>query len=61
VSFDRPALLVHGTGDAVLPFSASEELAERSARAELVAIDTPSHMLPMTHGAELAPLIFGRD
>lgn len=57
VSFERPATVVHGTNDAAVPLASGEELARRSS-AELVRIETSSHMLPMTHAETLAPIVY---
>jgi pimeloyl-ACP methyl ester carboxylesterase len=57
VHLDRPATVIHGRRDGAIPFARGEELAQRS-HAEIVAIDTASHALPLTHPRVLADLIF---
>lgn len=57
--YDVPTTVVHGRDDAAIRFALSEELAELGTHAVLVPLDTDSHLLPLTHAAELAPLIFG--
>jgi hypothetical protein len=42
-----------------VPLARAEELVEASPRAELRVIDTPSHMLPLTHAAALVEMIYG--
>jgi pimeloyl-ACP methyl ester carboxylesterase len=58
VRFVRPVTVVHASREAALPFARAEELAEASARAELVSIDSASHMLTLTHAAELAEHVY---
>jgi pimeloyl-ACP methyl ester carboxylesterase len=58
--FARPAMVIHATGDAGIPFSLGQELARLSG-CELVTIDTGSHMVQLTHARELAELIFARS
>ncbi len=55
--FDRPATIIHATGDAGIPLALGEDLARRSG-VELVPIETTSHMVQMTHAPELARLIY---
>lgn len=52
-----PALVVHGTDDRLVPLAIAEDLARRLPRAELVAIEGGSHMLPATHADALAERI----
>lgn len=57
-AYDVPTTVIHGRDDAAIRFALSEELANLGTRAELVAFDTDSHLLPLTHPKELAELIF---
>lgn len=59
VAFSRPAAIVHGVRDAAVSHAHAVALAGASPGAELVSIDTASHLLPMTHGAALRSIIYG--
>lgn len=52
-----PTLIVNGSDDRSVPLAVAEDLARRIPRAELVAIDGGSHMLPVTHGEQLAAIL----
>jgi pimeloyl-ACP methyl ester carboxylesterase len=47
--FRTPATILHGRGDTSVPFECGEELARLGRSTRIVAIDTSSHMLPLTH------------
>lgn len=49
-----PALVVHGRGDAIFPWSAAEELAAGLPHARLVGVDHGSHFVFLTHHARVA-------
>ena len=53
------ATVLHGRDDAAIRFELGEELARAGTRARLVPLDTESHLLPLTHAAELAPHVYG--
>jgi pimeloyl-ACP methyl ester carboxylesterase len=56
VAFSRPVTIVHGARDAAIAHAHAVRLAEASAAARLITLDTASHNLPMTHAAILAPV-----
>lgn len=41
--FDRPVLLIHGTGDTTVPYSYSEELSKQYKNCKLVSLDGDNH------------------
>jgi pimeloyl-[acyl-carrier protein] methyl ester esterase len=51
--------LIHGTQDAVIPFTAAEWL-QRALGADLYGIDGASHALPITHPTQIASLLATR-
>lgn len=55
--FSTPTTLIHGREDTSVPFACGEELARHLPNAELVALGTSSHMLPMTHSAVVASML----
>ena len=57
VAFDRPGRVIHASEDQAVPLALGRDLAKRSGAA-LQTIETSSHMLPLTHAAQLAQLIF---
>lgn len=56
--YTTPATVIHGRDDAAIRHELGVGLAERGAHASLVTLDTDSHLLPLTHTAELARLVF---
>jgi pimeloyl-ACP methyl ester carboxylesterase len=44
-----PVLVVHGTGDRVVPFAHGEQIAKAASRAELMAIEGGEHVAVFTH------------
>jgi pimeloyl-ACP methyl ester carboxylesterase len=59
VAFSRPAVIVHGARDAAVAHAHAVALAAASPGAELVSIDTASHLLPMTHSTVLRTIVYG--
>lgn len=57
-AYTQPTVVLHGKADQAVPFELGVELARLGEHAELRALDTHHHMLPMTHAAELAPIVF---
>ncbi len=57
--YDFEATVLHGQDDAAIRFELGEELAAAGSQSRLVALDTDSHLLPLTHPEQLAPYIFG--
>ena len=58
-----PTLIVHGSADASVPVSQSEDVAQRIANARLVVIPDADHMMPFTHEEEMGAAVdkFLRD
>ncbi len=56
-SIRRPALVVCGAEDRMLPFRFSQFLASRIDKAELQIIQDAGHMLPQENGQELAEIL----
>lgn len=56
-SFATPATVLHGRRDGNVPFACGEELARRGRDARFVAFDTASHLLALTHAAEVATVL----
>jgi non-heme chloroperoxidase len=54
---ELPILVVHGDDDRLVPVAVGRRLAKNGARAELLEIAGGSHMLPITHAAQLADRI----
>jgi pimeloyl-ACP methyl ester carboxylesterase len=52
-----PALIVHGTGDRLVPFAHSEKLARQIDGARLHAVAGADHMMPISHREELELVI----
>ncbi len=52
--FTAPMTLLHGRDDQTVPFACSEELAALGSATRLVALDTSSHVLPLSHPALVA-------
>lgn len=59
-AFTTPSTVFHGRRDESVPFACGEDLARTGPRARFVPLDTSSHLLALTHaadvGAVLAPL-----
>jgi pimeloyl-ACP methyl ester carboxylesterase len=55
--FTTPMTLMHGREDQNVSFVYSEELARLGSDTKLVALDTSSHLLPLSHPAEVAELL----
>ena len=51
---ETPATIVHGTRDQAVAFALGEELAAAAPNGRLTALDTSSHLLPLTHDADAA-------
>jgi pimeloyl-ACP methyl ester carboxylesterase len=51
---DLPILVIHGDDDRLVPIAVGRALARDNPRAELMEIPGGSHMLPITHAAQLA-------
>jgi len=58
--YAQPTTLIHGKRDQAVPFELGAELAGLGKNATMLALDTHQHMLPMTHTAELAKIVFER-
>lgn len=56
---DVPAVVMHATGDRVVPVALGERLAARGRRSRLIRVETDSHALPWTHAADVAQVVFG--
>jgi pimeloyl-ACP methyl ester carboxylesterase len=54
---DRRILVAHGDADRLVPLAVGRELFARARRGELRVVPGGSHMLPITHAAELADRI----
>jgi pimeloyl-ACP methyl ester carboxylesterase len=52
-----PVLLIHGTGDRVVPIAVAEDLADRIPGSRLARVELAGHMLPITHSEPLATRI----
>ncbi|MBX3269655.1 MAG: alpha/beta hydrolase [Sandaracinaceae bacterium] len=59
VRCSRPTRLLHGRRDAAVPYAHAVALAAACVDAELVPLDTSSHLLPLTHPEALAAHVFG--
>lgn len=53
-----PTCVVHGTRDSVVPFEHAERLRAHVPHAELVVLDTASHLPHVTHTAAVAARVF---
>jgi pimeloyl-ACP methyl ester carboxylesterase len=51
--FEPPATVIHGRDDRAVAFACAEELAALGSRTRLVALETSSHLLAMTHAARV--------
>jgi proline iminopeptidase len=58
-SIRAPTLVVCGSADELTPLPVSQDLASRIPGARLEVVAGGSHMLPATHGEELAGIIAG--
>ena len=56
-SLDQPILLLHGDDDRLAPLAIGQWLAHHAKRSKLQTIKAGSHMIPITHAAELADSI----
>ena len=56
--YEQAARVIHGRGDAVVPYELGVELSSLSRRALLTTVETQQHVSPATDAALLAPLIF---
>lgn len=59
--YATPATVIHGSDDAAIGHELGASLASAGERAELLTIDTDSHLLPLTHTDELARLIYAEN
>jgi pimeloyl-ACP methyl ester carboxylesterase len=56
--YRQPALVLHGSGDAAIPLELGRELATLGARATSEIVETPLHLLPLTHPELVASRVF---
>ncbi len=56
--YATPTTLLHARGDMMVPFKNAERLLALGANAKLVALDSRSHMLPLSHANDVARHLF---
>ena len=52
-----PTLVVHGTGDALVPYNQGQEAAERIPAAEIISVPGGSHIWMATHAEKVNPQV----